>query len=185
MAAYVILVLLALLWGAFFVSWYRSRSAQRVDSVARFSRHLSVLERATPGQVVPLRTVAPSERGVHRISSTPSVPRAVTVEPAPATTLTLAEAYQRRRTVLVGLAGSAAVTLVGALLAGGIFVALHLLIDVALVAYLVLLVRAQRVGAERRTKVTFLAPSSVRTTSAPGLETSDSLALTARSAHSG
>lgn len=120
MAAYVILVLLALLWGAFFVSWYRSRSAQRVDSVARFSRHLSVLERATPGQVVPLRTVAPSERGVHRISSTPSVPRAVTVEPAPATTLTLAEAYQRRRTVLVGLAGSAAVTLVGALLAGGI-----------------------------------------------------------------
>ncbi len=155
-----LIVVLALLWGWFFVSYYRSRASERVDSVARFSRHLSVLERATPAEVVPLRTVAPSDRGVHRISSTPKVAaRPSAPEPAPETTLTLAEAYRRRRTVLISLAGAAAVTLVGALLAGGVMIPLQLLVDVLLVAYLALLVRAQRMGTERRAKVSYLPPA--------------------------
>lgn len=181
----ILLVLLASLWGAMFVVWYRERASDRVDSVAKFSRHLSVLERATPSQVSPLRTVEPSQRGVHRISSTPQLSRAAVAVPepesaVPTATITLAEAYRRRRTVLIALAAAAAATFVGAVIAGGAMVLANVVVDLALAAYLVLLVRAQRIGAERRAKVAYLPPATARAGDA-----SVDAPVVARSVHSG
>jgi hypothetical protein len=50
----VVLLVLALIWGALLVSWLRSRSQGTLaDSVGTFQRHLTVLERATPAKVAP------------------------------------------------------------------------------------------------------------------------------------
>ncbi len=49
-----VLLVLALVWGALLVSWLRSRSVNTFsDSVGTFRRHLHVLERATPTSVPP------------------------------------------------------------------------------------------------------------------------------------
>lgn len=160
-----VLLILAVLWGAYIVSWYRSRETDRVDSVARFNRHLSVLERTTPAPIAPVRTVVAGDDGIHRISSTPTpAPAGGQLAPAGRTSapvarpsgLPLADVYRRRRAILSTLALAAAATLVGALLAGGVLWAVHLVVDLALVSYLVLLVRAQQIATERRDKVHYL-----------------------------
>lgn len=173
-----LVVVLALLWGAYFISYFRSRSSERVDSVARFNRHLSVLERVNPDSATPLRTAQPSDRGVHRISSTPQLSRPAPVATPQATNLTLNDAYRRRRTILGTLAMSSAVTIVGAVLAGGVFWPLTAVTVSALAAYIILLARAQRIALERKSKVHYLTPATTRVVDAP-------IALTSRSAHSG
>jgi hypothetical protein len=70
----------------------------------------------------------------------------------------LDEARRRRRDVLYGLLGAAFVTFALAVIAGGVLLWLHLLVDVLLVTYVALLVRAQRLAQERRAKVRYLAP---------------------------
>ena len=66
------------------------------------------------------------------------------------------EARKRRREVLHGLLAAAGVTLVLGFGMGGPFYLLHLLVDIALVGYVVMLVRMQKSSAEREMKVTFL-----------------------------
>lgn len=142
---FVVLFLLAVVWAIYLASWLRNRGMHRnVNSISSFSKHLSVLERTSPGG--PLRPVAGYSGPVGRAQASPSMTRN--------------ELRRRRRDVLFGLAGAAVVTLGLAVVAGGPFLLLHLLVDVALAAYVVLLVRLKRLADDRRTKVRYLQPGA-------------------------
>lgn len=144
-----VLFILAVVWAVYLASWLRSRSRHRsVNSIASFNRHLTVLERTSPARH---GIAAVPHRG--RLGAASGVPRSI-----PRGGMRLDEARRRRRDVLYGLLGAAFVTFSLAVVAGGGFVWLHLLVDALLVAYVVLLVRAQRLAQERRAKVRFLAP---------------------------
>jgi small-conductance mechanosensitive channel len=69
-----------------------------------------------------------------------------------------AEVRRRRRDILFTLAGAALITLVLAVLLGGIAIWCNLLADVLLATYVVLLVQVRRMAVERQTKVRYLAP---------------------------
>ena len=46
-----VLFLLAVVWAIYIASWARSRTEHRsVNSISSFTKHLSVLERTTPGR---------------------------------------------------------------------------------------------------------------------------------------
>ena len=63
---------------------------------------------------------------------------------------------QRRRQIMLALVIAAVVSLGFALFSGGIFVAQHLVLDAALVGYVVAASRAGNAEAERRHKVSYL-----------------------------
>jgi hypothetical protein len=65
-------------------------------------------------------------------------------------------ARKRRREVLYTLLAASGLSLLMAIGLGGAVIALHLLIDVLLVGYVVMLVRLQKARAEREIKVAFL-----------------------------
>jgi hypothetical protein len=147
---FVVLFLLAVIWAVYLASWIRSRSEHRsVNSISSFNKHLSVLERTSPGR-----------------NGQPSGPRAshapvlgygpVGLGARRALTMTRSEARRRRRDVLFALGGAALVTLMLAVVVGGPLVWLHLLVDVLLVGYLALLAHTQRLAVERRSKVRYL-----------------------------
>lgn len=69
------------------------------------------------------------------------------------------EARRRRRDVIVGLAGLATFTLLLAMVIGSLFVAVHLLVDVALLGYVMAVAQRQRLADERMEKVTPLRPA--------------------------
>ena len=80
-----------------------------------------------------------------------------------------AAARERRRHVLMGLTGVAFVTLLLALTTGGLMVAIHVLVDVVMLGYVILLVRHRQLEAEQSLKiepirppVTEQAPASVQ-----------------------
>lgn len=77
-------------------------------------------------------------------------------------------ARKRRREVLYTLAAASGLSLLMAVGLGGPVLALHLLIDIALVTYVGLLVRMQKLKAEREIKVAFL-PHGGEGASAPDL----------------
>ena len=116
------------------------------DSIKTFQRQLATLERATPHRASPARAAARG-RAVPLAGPVAAVRRPLTASQV---------AAQRRRRVLVMLAGSVVVTLALAVLAGGWFVLLHLLADALLVTYVVLVLRTVRLAAEREMKVAFL-----------------------------
>jgi hypothetical protein len=155
---FVILFILAVLWACYLFSWLRSRSEQRsVNSISSFSKHLSVLERTSP-----------VNQGFSTACVEPANPRIAAplhpigpVRRRPAIHMSLGEARRRRRDVLFALGLAALGTLLLALVAGGLLWYLQLLVDVALLGYVVLLARAQRIGAERQAKVRYL-PSAAR-----------------------
>ena len=143
-----VLFVLAVIWALYLASWVRTRSEHRsVNSISSFNKHLSVLERTSPARQGP--SVA-SRSSVAYPGYGPMVRR-----PAQ---MTKGEARRRRRDVLFALAGVALVTLMLAVLMGGPFVYLQLLADVALVGYLGLLAHTQRLAADRRNKVRYIAP---------------------------
>ena len=156
-----VLFILAVVWAVYIVSWARSRTEHRsVNSISSFSKHLSVLERTTPG-----RPSAPT-----RIAGSPAPMRSAVslARPAFAPTpygpvgshrsaaLTRRQAKERRKNILFGLAGIALVTLAAAVMMGGAMVYLHLLADLLLGGYVVLLVQTQRLAVERQHKVRYL-----------------------------
>ncbi len=143
-----ILFVLAVVWAVYLASWLRNRSEHKsVNSISSFSRHLSVLERATPGgrQSTSARPVAAGQFPGYA--------------PARRNAMSLSTARRRRRDVLFVLAGAAAVTLVLAVIVGGLFVPLQILADVLLVGYIALLFQGQRRAAERRSKVHYIGPA--------------------------
>lgn len=142
-----VLVILAVVWAVYLVSWLRSRSETRsVNSISSFSRHLSVLERTAPGaRQGPDFGAARSRAGL-----APSTGVSVARRP------TLSAAKKRRRDILVGLLSATGVTALGAVLMGGMFVALFVVTLGLTGAYVVLLAQAQRRVLEARQKVRYL-----------------------------
>ncbi len=76
--------------------------------------------------------------------------------PIPAEVMASRAARKRRREVLYTLVAASGLSLLMAVGLGGPVLALHLLIDIALVLYVTLLIRLQKAKAEREIKVAFL-----------------------------
>jgi hypothetical protein len=164
-------------WGV--VTWRdrRHSTGRRVNSIASFNNHLSVLERsgpatggtgvrnlATPSVVGPYRPssasnpwFAPGAPATDRlrglVAGSPMEVSRYSLGSAMSRTLTLGEAQQRRRQVVFGLGAAVPVMALLALAFGGLFVELATVVTLAAVAYVVLLVRARRVEIERAVKV--------------------------------
>lgn len=161
-----VLVVLALLWAAFFVWPLLSNrtSERRVDSIGDFTHKLGVIGK-TGGHKL-RRRPAPSPIPV-------ALPRTRAVGPAvPRSTMTVARhaavaglprpggmtrAQRRRRDVLLVLGVGVLSSLLLAVIAGNtLFWFVQLFADAMLAAYVVLLVRMKRVAEERRAKVHYL-----------------------------
>lgn len=146
-----ILFILAVVWVVLGVSWARSRHEQRsVNSISSFSKHLSTLERTSPARV------GPGGSGDRRPSGRPEpIFPAASYVPARAA-MSLPDARRRRRNVLGALAAAAVATLLLIPFMGSTMVLLHVVADLLLVGYIGLLIRTQRLAAERRVKVHYL-----------------------------
>lgn len=145
-----VLFILAVIWAAVLLPPYlQNRSESRpADSISSFQRQLSVLERRSVVVNPALqRSVAPNHSYAGSIALSPRVARS--------------EAKKRRRDVLFTLAAAACVTLLMAVMLGGPVWGLHLVCDLLLGAYVVLLAQAQQRTVERDTKVRYLPNRSV------------------------
>lgn len=156
----VVLLILAVVWGVFLVPQVLRARADRgpADSIGSFRNQLSMIERSLPGGP-PVRSAGP----VGLASVTPiGAPRATGLgmtgmapvsygRPLP----TRAELQRRRQNVLLALLGAVVVTLALGLVFRPAF-ALNVVADLALAAYVALLVRARTIAAEREMKVRYL-----------------------------
>lgn len=141
-----ILLILGAMWAGVGISWLRSRSGPRkTNSISAFSNHLTVLARTSPA-----RSSLPAfdDEG-YALSPQP-------VRYTSAARLSRRQAQKRRRDVLVGLLAASGLLLVLAVVAGGIFVPLTAISLALLGGYVALLVRMQKMVAERQAKVRFL-----------------------------
>ena len=139
MPASVLLLVLAIAWAAVLLPPYlrKRRHARLGDSISLFNRHLSVLERTAP-------------TGSTSASLSPMTNGAASPLPVPRSAV---EAQQRRREVLAVMGAAVLVSLAGAALIGGVFVFVHILIDIVALGYVVMLARLKRVQDERAQKV--------------------------------
>jgi len=138
----VVLLILAVVWAVYLVSWMRSRTETRkVDSISSFNRHLSILERTAPGGSS--RSTASPARSAGIGLGAPPVVRRPTLSPA----------KKRRKDILTGLLAATGVTLLGGLFIGGVFRMLFVATLVLTVGYVALLISSQRRVLEQRTKV--------------------------------
>jgi len=154
----VVLVVLAGIWAAVLVPpMLRSRAEARpADSIGNFRRQLRVPQRTGPA--VAALGDGPRAAGAGAVRRTaPPLPLAAS-RPLTPQASRRARTLRRRRDVLaVLLAG-----MTGTLFLGAVFSSLrsllwlHLLLDVALVAYVAMLVRARNAAAEREMKLRFL-----------------------------
>lgn len=143
------LVILALLWAAVLVPDFvqRSQERSRSDSIGSFARQLSTLSQTSPSsRTRPM--VVRSEQFRH---DTPARPAHRAARPAGVTP----EVAKRRQDVVVGLISAALITFLGAVSVGGPMLAIHVVIDLMLVAYLGLLLFVTR-KAQQRASVTVL-----------------------------
>ena len=136
--------LVACLWVAVLVYWFWSRLPARSDTAGVYRRALRVLEHSTPARVAP----------AYRLR-TPAVPSAAAPLAAVALCHKRAQLRRRRRDTLSVLLGTVVVTFAAALLTrSDVALAAQLVCDLALAAYVSLLVRAARasigVGLARR-----------------------------------
>ncbi|MCU0310554.1 MAG: hypothetical protein MUE36_06395 [Acidimicrobiales bacterium] len=153
-----VLVILAVVWALYLASWLRSRTeTRRVDSISSFNRHLSVLERTTPGGMA--RHDLGAARA--RVGLAPSTGGDVVRRPV------LSPAKKRRKDILTGLMVAVGTTAVAALVMGGVFRLLFVLAAVLLGAYVALLVQTQKRMREQREKVRYLAHAPVPPARAP------------------
>lgn len=149
-----VLFILAVLWAGLIFSWLRERTEVRsVNSISSFSKHLSVLERTTPGAH---QSIAGPPRESRSLASPATPTMFGPINRRPAVHMSLADARRRRLNILVGLGAACAVSLLLALVMGGKFWLLNLVLDLSLVAYVALLARAQKIHTERRAKVRYL-----------------------------
>jgi cytochrome c-type biogenesis protein CcmH/NrfG len=154
----VVLLILAVIWSLYLASWMRNRAQVRsANSISSFNQHLSVLERARPAGVptpvhpIAARTRASLARPHDPLVRPPQVRGLLSGPP-----ITLADARRRRRQILSLLAVVTVVSFVPWLVLGGAFVSLAVAASTALVTYLFLLVRAQKLAEERYAKVRYL-----------------------------
>ena len=158
-----VLLILAVVWAIFLVPQVlRARAARTGDSVGAFAQQLSILGRTSPAG------------SPHLMRPLPMVPGHDDDDGLGPSRLTLDEARRRRKDVIRALLIAMAVTLVLGLLPPlRKLLMLHLLLDVAFVAYLALLYRVQATSAERRATVRRLrspGPSPHRDDLLPGDE---------------
>jgi len=152
----VVLVILAVVWAVYLVSWVRSRTEhRRVNSINSFSRHLSVLERTMPGRASEPRPLAGAS------IAGPSMAGAVSPM---ARRSTISQTKKRRRDVLVGLLAATGITFLAALVLRGAAVYLFGLALCLTVAYVVALASIQKRALERRAKVHRLDQPTLRPT---------------------
>ena len=146
-----VLFILAVIWAAVLLPPYlQNRSESRpADSISSFQRQLSVLEKRAVVVNPAFQRSIPSGR---EFSS----------NNAAALRLSRSEAKKRRRDVLFTLLGAAGLTFVMALRLGGPVWGLHLVCDLLLAGYVVLLVQLQQRALERDTKVRYLPNRSAR-----------------------
>lgn len=136
-----VIVGLAFVWALVLVPpALRRRKIRPGSSVSTFRRSLDVLGRATPSRF-PATAAARPARSVPPGGPQPRVRSAV---------------RKRRRDVLLTLAGTAAFTLLLSVAFGGVAIALHLVADVVLGAYVYLLVQMRKRAAEQAVKVRYL-----------------------------
>ncbi|HEX9991392.1 MAG TPA: hypothetical protein VGB14_00550 [Acidimicrobiales bacterium] len=148
----VVLLILAIVWAVVLVPpWLRNRSESRPgDSISSFRQQLSVLERTTPG-ATPLRRPVPA----------PVAPPQPYIHPAVARRRRVVSsrrlARKRRRDIFTGLLVLMVATLALSFVPGlQMLRTVHFVLDALFVAYIALLVRAQRLAAEREMKVHYL-----------------------------
>jgi hypothetical protein len=148
----VLVFILAVMWGLYLGMWLLARRDRRsMNSISTFNKHLAVLGRTTPGRL------ADDGSGIYLSTGVPAVPQAPPITYGPLQRgMTLADARNRRRQVLTTLAAVASVTAAMAFFGGLPMLVLHLVADLLLGAYLVLLVRTQGAGAERHSPVIYL-----------------------------
>ncbi len=160
-----VLLVLALAWGAVLFFWFRSRAQTSFsDSVGLFHRHLHVLERAAPGTLmaanrlrspsaamVPLGTLRPI-RTAAPVRSRP-VRHRPPVRTSGAQVVAVARRRQtqrRRRDVLFVLTILTVASFVVAVVTRGAdAMMVQVVCDLALVGYAALLVRLRNLSAER------------------------------------
>jgi hypothetical protein len=156
----VVLLLLALIWGALLVSWLRSRSATTfTDSVGTFRRHLNVLERATPTTVRPANRLSdprpqyrPGPAGRSSVPGRRPGPMA-----ANASAMRRRQAQKRRRDVFFALMAGTVGAFALALIPGmSIMWSVQVLFDLMLGSYVAVLVRLRNQAAEREMKLRYM-----------------------------
>jgi hypothetical protein len=149
----VVLLILGVVWVVYLATWWMSRAEQRgANSIATFSRHLSVLERTSPART----SRSFGSRTASSGRPIPLYPAVGAGAPSPRPVLSRAQAQRRRANVLFALIGAALFTLVLVPFVGTAALFLHLLVDVALAGYVVMLARARKLRDEQRHKVRFL-----------------------------
>jgi hypothetical protein len=152
----VVLVILAVVWAVYLVSWVRSRTEhRRVNSINSFSNHLSVLERTAPGGRSSARTL--SGHAVSGSSTTGLGGQGYFAPRRP----TMSQTKKRRRDILVGLLAATGVTFLGMVVIGGMVTYLFGLSLVLTVAYVMALANLQKRALERRSKVRYLDGTAV------------------------
>jgi hypothetical protein len=179
----VVLLLLALVWGALLVSWLRSRTATTFsDSVGTFRRHLTVLEKATPTSVRPANRLndrpAPSQSATVRAFQGPVGPRSLSPSgrlsrpgAANASVLRRRQAQKRRRDVFFALTAGAVGSLLLALIPGlSVMWAAQIVFDLLLGSYCAILVKLRNAAAERELKLRFMPGAQPRRRLQPGYE---------------
>jgi hypothetical protein len=148
-----VLFILAVIWAAVLLPPYlQNRSESRpADSISSFQRQLSVLERRA-GTAAPSSDRLATGAGP-RAARAAGISRTTTLQPF---RMTRSAARKRRREVLFTLAGAAVLTFPLAVIMGGPVWVLHLLCDVMLGAYVLMLIQSQQRTAEQDTKVRYL-----------------------------
>lgn len=162
-----VLLILAVVWGVFLVPQVLRARADRgpADSIGSFRNQLSMIERSLPdGQGRAARRAAashhqapaypyavPAYRGVPAMSMSPSAYGSGSLGGAP----TRSDLQRRRQNVLLALLALVIATLALGLVFKPAF-ALNIVADLALAAYVTLLVRARSIAAEREMKVRYL-----------------------------
>lgn len=167
-----VLLILAVVWGVLLVSWLRSRTqGTSYDSVGRFRRHLTVLERAAPATVPPanrLRAGPVAGRGVPAYRS-PALPRpgyssrltavgpGASLRPPSPAAVRRRQAQKRRRDVFFALLAGVVGSFLLAVLPGfSVMWPVQVVFDLLLVLYVGLLIRVRNLAAERELKLTFM-----------------------------
>ena len=167
-----VLVILGLIWGFVLIPPYLQtrRESRPGDSIASFRQQLNVLERATPGgRSSNLARLDVGRHDIPRHHAGASVAALAGRSPQqgrrPASShaaVRRAEIRRRRRDVFVTLLGAVGVTFLLAVALGGPVWMLHLVVDVAFVAYIALLVSLQQQTTEKEQKVRYMPPTEAR-----------------------